>query len=337
MADYTEISWTDSTWNPITGCSIKSPGCTNCYAMGLAGTRLKHHPSRAGLTREVNGKHVWTGEVRFNEQWLDQPLRWKAPRDIFVVAHGDLAYEKVPDDWLDQVFSVMILGHQHRFQVLTKRADRLLEYLSQGRPLYDRILTVANRLRRQHPGLRLGDVPVDDPALGAFHRNIWIGTSVERQQEADERRPHLEALARMGWNTWVSYEPALGPVDWSGWEFARWMVSGGESGPDARPSHPDWFRSLRDQCASVGVPYFHKQNGEYLAKSQDARIVDGTKPWGTIEPDGSFFPLATPWNGHDDDGLGAGAMMVRVGKKAAGALLDGVEHRAMPRTEGNSK
>src|SRR5580658_6722092 len=107
MADGTHIEWTSATWNPITGCRVKSPGCTNCYAMTLAGTRLQHHPSRAGLTRNVNGHYVWTGEVRFNEQWLDQPLRWTRPRDIFVVAHGDLAYEKVPEEWVAKIFNVM--------------------------------------------------------------------------------------------------------------------------------------------------------------------------------------------------------------------------------------
>ena len=90
MADGTKIEWCDATWQIVTGCSIVSPGCTNCYAMRLAGTRLKDHPSRKGLTKIVNGNHVWTGEVRFNKQWLTQPLRWKRPRRLFVAAHGDL-------------------------------------------------------------------------------------------------------------------------------------------------------------------------------------------------------------------------------------------------------
>lgn len=312
MASTTKIEWTSATWNIITGCMVKSPGCIHCYAQLLAGTRLKHHPSRAGLTHEVNGRHVWTGEVRFNEQWLDQPLRWTRPRDIFVVAHGDLAYERVTDEMLDRVFAVMILARQHRLQVLTKRPARLVEYLSQGRPLYDRILRAAEPLRRKMP--RLGDVPIDDPALGAFHRNIWIGTSVERQQEADERRPHLEALAKMGWNTWVSYEPALGPVDWSGWEFIKWMVSGNESGPQSRPGHPDWHRNTRDWCALNSIPFFFKQ-------------------WGDWYPDGSTYgaPLTLYDGLHHWGGLGPDAYSRRFGKKYAGALLDGIEWRQMPK------
>ena len=130
MADHTKIEWTDATWNPITGCSIVDAGCTNCYAMHLAGTRLKHHPSRAGLTRETGGRPKWTGEVRCNREWLDQPLRWRRPRMIFVCAHGDLFHESVPDDWIDQVFAVMALAPQHTFQVLTKRADRMHRYMT---------------------------------------------------------------------------------------------------------------------------------------------------------------------------------------------------------------
>ena len=110
MAENTKIEWADATWNPITGCSVTSPGCTNCYAMKLAGTRLQHHPSRAGLTVPSKAGPVWTGEVRFNEQWLTQPLQWKRPRRIFVCAHGDLFHENVPDEWIDKVFAVMALA-----------------------------------------------------------------------------------------------------------------------------------------------------------------------------------------------------------------------------------
>ena len=125
----TKIEWTDETWNPITGCTVKSAGCRDCYAMTLAGTRLKNHPSRAGLTRQnAAGKHIWTGEVRFNQAWLDQPLKWKKPRMIFVCAHGDLFHEDVPDEWIDQIFAVMALCPDHIFQVLTKRPDRMRDY-----------------------------------------------------------------------------------------------------------------------------------------------------------------------------------------------------------------
>ena len=202
MADKSSIEWTDATWNPITGCSLASPGCINCYAMRLAGTRLRHHPSRRRLTINTKNGPVWTGEVRFNEPWADQPLRWRRPRRIFVCAHGDLFHESVPDEWIDQVFAVMERCPHHMFQVLTKRSARMLQYLGASRiwPL----------------------------------RNVWLGTSIEDQRRAYERRAPMRHLAETGWRTWVSYEPAIGPVDWEGWEHTRWMVSGGESGPKAR-------------------------------------------------------------------------------------------------------
>ena len=110
MADNSSIEWTDATWNPVTGCTLVSDGCTNCYAAQLAATRLKHHPSRKGLARlNAAGVAKFTGEVRFNEPWLDQPLRWRRPRRIFVCAHGDLFHESVPDEWIDRVFAVMAL------------------------------------------------------------------------------------------------------------------------------------------------------------------------------------------------------------------------------------
>jgi protein gp37 len=291
MADGTHIEWTDATWNPITGCQIISPGCTNCYAMRLAGTRMKHHPSREGLTREVNGKPVWTGGVRFNEEWLDQPIRWKKPRRIFVVAHGDLAYSGVSDEMLCRIFNVIEGADHHRYQILTKRPHRLYEFLEAfSRPM----------------------------------NNVLIGTSVERQQEADDRRPYLESIARLGWKTWVSYEPALGQVDWSGWEFIRWMVSGGESGPGSRPTHPNWHRATRDWCATHHVPYFFKQWGDH-APEGDVSIAAGARDGtpGSIEYVNDDYSLActTP---RSTIGLR------RIGKKLAGATLDGRTHREMP-------
>jgi protein gp37 len=305
MADGTHISWTDATWNPITGCSVISPGCSPCYAMVLAGTRMRHHPSRAGLTQMTKGGPVWTGEVRFNEQWLFQPLKWTRPRRIFVVAHGDLFHEGVPDQWLDRIFAVMTLAPQHQFQVLTKRPARMLAYLSGGRDLYQRILRAANEPRNWKRSL-IG-IPVDTFDDGAWHRNILLGTSVETQRYADERREPLAALAERGWRTWVSYEPALGPVDWRGWNFVRWFVSGGQSGKDARPSHPDWHRATRDFCVAQGIPYHFKQWGEWLPEDE------------AYNRNLKAIKVSLPENG-----------MYRVGKRAAGAMLDGREWRQFP-------
>lgn len=275
MADNSTIEWTDATWNPITGCAVVSPGCTNCYAMRLAGTRLSQHPSRDGLTRDSKAGPVWTGETRFNEQWLTQPLQWRRPRRIFVCAHADLFAESVPDAWIDKVFAVMALAPQHTFQVLTKRARRMREYLTRN----DRQSRIAAR------GFFIdgGEFEPRWPLP-----NVWLGVSAEDQARADERIPDL--LATPAAVRFVSAEPLLAPLDltaisWGGdficgstdalrgidtcLEFPGeprpsrgkidWVIVGGESGPGARPMHPDWARAIRDQCAAAGVPFFFKQ------------------------------------------------------------------------------
>ncbi|MBA4079681.1 MAG: phage Gp37/Gp68 family protein [Erythrobacter sp.] len=358
MADGTHIEWTDATWNPITGCSLASPGCTNCYAMHLAGTRLKNEAKRAGLTREVNGNHVWTGEVRFNEAELLAPLRWKRPRMIFVCAHGDLFHESVPSWWLDRIFAVMALCPQHTFQVLTKRADRMRVYLTLGRHI---------EIQQQTRGLGLHELDRRERMESHVQRgallplpNVWLGVSVEDQQRADERIPDL--LATPAAVRWISAEPLLGPVDLtniSGAEKSReygspvhgwsaiwrnngigracldWVVVGGESGSKGRPMHPDWARSLRDQCAAAGVPFFFKQWGESCPLRAELIPVD-RRNIGWVAKDGRFkFDCSEADHRpmyRDDDRYGAGywKQTLRVGKKRAGRLLDGVEHNGMP-------
>jgi len=305
MSDGTSIEWTDATWNPITGCQVKSPGCKFCYAMKLAGTRLKHHWSREGLTVDSKNGPVWTGEVRFNEEWLTQPLRWARPRMIFVCAHADLFYEEVPDEWIDQVFAVMALAPQHIFQVLTKRPDRMRAYVEAFNAGDRHILGCARDITGKQLVLDelLPEGAVQDVAPLA---NVWLGVSVEDQERADERREPLRDMAGAGWLTWASYEPALGPVDWRGWEFARWIVSGGESGNDARPTHPGWHRGTRDFCAAHGIPFLFKQWGE-------------------------FAPARTSGTPLQSDVKGIGDHPVRVGKKAAGRMLDGVIHDGFPK------
>src|SRR5690606_34453266 len=182
MAEQSSIEWTDATWNPITGCSVVSPGCTNCYAMKLAGTRLQRHPSRAGLTIATKAGPVWNGKVRLNEAWLDQPLKWKRPRMIFVCAHGDLFHEDVPDEWIDRVFAVMALAPQHTFQVLTKRAERMRRYMEPH-----------DQRRADSLGRKVLDLGYREP-LELLHwplPNVWLGVSAEDQTRADERIPHL--------------------------------------------------------------------------------------------------------------------------------------------------
>lgn len=340
MADKTNIEWTGATWNPITGCSVHSAGCTNCYAMKLAGTRLRHHPSREGLTIDTKAGPVWNGEVRFNEQWLTQPLQWKRPRMIFVCAHADLFHEAVPDEWIDRIFAVMALASQHTFQVLTKRSDRMREYFRESSGWRTRIA-----------GL-LGDLKPSPLWNGNVHQgwhnlhgrpdglpNVWLGVSVENQAAADERIPDL--LATPATVRWLSCEPLLGPVDLKGWIYAgwdgdirrrkpaahiRWVVVGGESGPEARPMHPDWARSLRDQCEAAGTAYFFKQWGEwrpYDPASDNFTERDCTGEYG------KKYQFQNIGEEHLAENL-----VIKVGKKAAGRLLDGKLYDAMPQIGG---
>lgn len=214
MADTTKIEWTDATWNIINGCSVHTPGCTNCYAMLLAGTRLAGHPSRAGLTTMSKAGPVWTGEVRLYEPWLTQPLEWSKPRDIFVCAHGDLFHEAVTDAMLNQVFAVMAIcaaqGRKHRFQILTKRSARMRAFINgfqdQGEGFGEALAYVARKA-----GLdREGGLAVTDAMTWPLP-NVWLGVSTEDQRRADERIPDL--LATPAAVRWISAEPLLGAID----------------------------------------------------------------------------------------------------------------------------
>lgn len=316
MADHTKIEWTDATWNPVTGCSVISPGCTNCYAMKLAGTRLRHHPSRAGLTRETKAGPVWTGEVRTNWDWIDQPLRWTRPRTIFVCAHGDLFHEGVPDEDIAQIYGVMIAAHHlrgHTLQVLTKRPSRARQLLTSD-PFWEQAMAVAGGeiMNRTDPLARrsndarasCGQYDSHNPPPG-----IWLGTSVEDQARADERIPAL--LATPAAIRFVSAEPLLGPVDFTRQFFnpaafaaaIQWIIVGGENGP--RPMQAEWAQSIRDQCAGAGVAFFFKQ-------------------WGSHLPAGQAMANGKVWS------PGCGTRLSAT-KGITGRLLDGVEHNAMPR------
>lgn len=348
MADHTGIEWADATWNPIVGCTIVSPGCTHCYAMGQAARIERMQPGShyAGTTRPSKAGAVWSGKLALApEHILAQPLHWRRPRRIFVNSMGDLFHEDAPDAWIDRVFAIMALAPQHTFMVLTKRSARMRTYLSQaGAILRDRwarafepgtlpiaqhqidawLSISASTKHRALYGARLVPLPLP---------NVWLGVSTEDQRRAADRVPDL--LATPAAIRFVSAEPLLGPINYrririapdhhmmldaldgyaitdsiagSGQERAKLdlVIAGGESGPKARPMHPDWARSLRDQCATAGTAFFFKQWGEHI-----------TAAWAP-----SHIPISHAF----DDGY----QMIRVGKRAAGRLLDGVEHNAMP-------
>lgn len=357
MADKSLIEWTDTTWQIVTGCSVVSPGCTHCYAMRLAGGRMRHHPSRAGLTIDTKAGPVWNGQVRFNENWLTQPLHWKTPRKIFVAAHGDLFHDGVTDAELDLVFCVMAIASHHVFQILTKRSDRMRAYIEALMPRFEE--------RMWATGLLEFSYELTWPLA-----NVWLGVSVEDQARADERIPDL--LATHAAVRWISAEPLLGPIktrgvsadrqrqwDWltgqtglmhpvDGPDFADgpridWVVVGGESGPGARPMHPDWAREIRDQCAAAAVPFLFKQWGtwrEVLHTEDGARVEDvdvGSETaeayLGMVQPDqrGWVHADGRTFYGHPDNlPDGAWRFVERIGKKAAGRHLDGMLHDGYP-------
>lgn len=360
MADHTKIEWTDATANVVNGCSLASPGCTNCYAMRLAGTRMKNHPTRAGLTMDSKAGPVWTGEVRFNEKALLQVLAWTKPRMIFWNAHGDLFHENVPDEWIDRCFAVMALTPHHIHQVLTKRAKRMREYLT-GKDVPARVIAEVEAIKPSN--LWNGSVYDATTRLALRYPlpNVWLGVSVEDQTRADERIPDL--LATPAAVRWLSCEPLLGPVDLTIYHAAKerlvealtgdwqdrtvqqadgsfigvdshygsgpkidWIVAGGESGPGARPMHPDWARSLRDQGAAAGVPFFFKQWGDWLP----VKYFDGWEDdFDYRFQDGSERTLYEE-NQRAEVSEFDGQEFARIGKKDAGRLLDGCQHDGMP-------
>lgn len=361
----TDIEWTDDTWNPIVGCTVVSPGCTNCYAMRKA-WRLGSMKATAhyhGLTRKVNGRIVWTGAMRLApEPLFMKPFRWKKPKRIFVNSMGDLFHDAIPDALIDRVMAVVALNPQHTFQILTKRPDRMAGYCSAPETpdrIYDivcdmtlelalRVALIADPAHERHappaPRVYLGRWPLP---------NVWLGVSAEDQTRAEQRIPLL--LATPAAKRFVSAEPLLGRIDfrdWLGTEAATsgeasatarpegprasaseqprrssldWTIAGGESGPGARPPHPDWFRSIREQCAETGIPFFFKQFGSWAplaAAPDDAATWPSSDHCRAIDGSGGAV-TGPPWP------QGAWHLQ-RVGKKNAGHLLDGREHHAFP-------
>lgn len=232
------IEWTEATWNPVAGCSILSPGCTNCYAMRMA-RRLDAmgQAKYGGLTRISGGRSKWTGRVKLDEAALGLPTTWKKGRLIFVNSMSDLFHEAVPLEFIRAVFEVMSLTPQHTYQVLTKRAERLEEI-----------------------GASL-----------AWPRNVWMGVSVENK-DYWFRVAHLRRVNSA--IRFLSLEPLLGALGNIDLREIDWVIAGGESGPNARPIEHDWVREIRDACIRQSVPFHFKQWGGRI-KKRTGRTLDG--------------------------------------------------------------
>lgn len=313
MTSASKIEWTGHTWNPLAGCSILSPGCTNCYAMRMA-HRLAAMgvPHYQGLTKVVNGHPVWTGKLALAPHSIVlEPLRRQKPTVYFVNSMSDLFHENVPDDWIDRVFAVMALTPQHTYQCLTKRSKRMRDYLARDRLPSGAPDWWPSGAAHHRAWIEMARINVDasgcEPPSWPLP-NVWLGISAERQKEWDERVEDLGATPAA--IRFVSVEPMLDGID-AGNAFdptvdgtyhpVDWVIVGGESGPGARPMHPDWARSIRDQCQAAGVAFFFKQ-------------------WGAWWPDSQRTGVPSTNEGHG----------IRVGKRAAGRLLDGREWNEMP-------
>ena len=370
-----KIEWTDEVWNPVTGCTKVSQGCKHCYAERVA-------------------ERFWKGraftDVQCHPERLDQPLRWRKPRRVFVNSMSDLFHEDVPAEFIDRVFAVMALSPQHTFQVLTKRPARMLEWaraatlerLAESIPTPSDLPKCTFEMRARLTG--------EPPTAAAMYHarrpawplpNVWLGVSVEDQATADERVPLL--LQTPAAVRFVSYEPALGPVDFEPWLTAspsaaflsgkvspempawtrlgstalNWIIAGGESGPNARPAHPDWFRSVRYQCQAAGAPFFFKQWGEWkpigqMADGESDRLyrpnvraneecedqahLDDVHGRHCVVPTRVLHA-----DGNHADNLDPGAwaastfptLSFRVGKKAAGRSLDGRTWDQFPKVQ----
>ena len=306
MSDGSGIEWTDATWNPVSGCTKVSPGCDHCYA--------------ERITERFHGKGSFERVVLHPER-LEAPLHWRRPRRVFVNSMSDLFHAEIPRSFLESVFDVMRACPRHTFQVLTKRAERM------ERLCRDRDATP----EEVDDGFELGVVP----GLTYDLPNVWLGVSVEGTAGYARIR-HLQrtpAAVRF-----LSCEPLLGELPDLPLEGIGWVIVGGESGPGARPTHPDWVRSIHAQCVAAGVPFFFKQWGEWepvtpvyppdddadgLWDVVDHDLSDHRVGWltrdGDFDESEQIQPCGdTPW------------WMARSGKKAAGRALDGREWNEYP-------
>lgn len=370
MADNTRIEWTDATWNVVIGCDKVSPGCDRCYAIRTA-HRMQANPntkvSKPYAGTESGGE--WTGRVNLVHDRLDLPMRWRRPRRIFVNAQSDLFHDQIPDEYIARVFAVMAYSYWHTFQILTKRHGRMRSLLSSDKfvDLFDREFCKIPDWNDRYPDLDFAPAGHNDHLMNGPLTNVWGGVSAEDQQTARLRIP---ALVQTPFAVrFVSCEPLLGYIDLDlirhyetdchncsglpspahlpscgiepgeGWGI-DWVIAGGESGAGARPMHPDWARSLRDQCRAAGVAFHFKQFGEWV---EDVTQYPADPEIGIEEP---YRVLNVPRDTKDAKrcalhGAGMTAMtkdnpfnpferghpgwtaMRRVGKKAAGRELDG--------------
>lgn len=234
------IEWTEATWNPVVGCTIVSPGCTNCYAMRMAARLEAMGQSKyLGTTRRSGDRAVWSGRVNLYEQGLETPLTWSRPQRIFINSMSDLFHEGVSVEFIRKIWGIMNQAHWHTFQILSKRPERMQDVA----------------LREKLPTLP----------------NVWVGTSVESAEYLwrIDRLRQMPAAVRF-----ISFEPLIGPIGEVDLTGVDWVIVGGESGPGARPMNAEWVRELRAASERQGVAFFFKQWGG-RRKNKSGRLLDG--------------------------------------------------------------
>ncbi len=314
----TRIEWTDESWNPIVGCEKISPGCSNCYAETMA-YRLasmavikEDESSLDAYCKVVNFqkkeyKFTWNGKTELNQSQLNKPLKIKGSKRIFVCSMGDLFHKETPIEWIDKVFEVIHLAPQHKYQILTKRDERLREYFqSKSKDWLSKYLT----------------------------NNIWLGVTIEDQTQAEKRLYNLVRIKGAGnnkVNKFISCEPLISNINFPNYvELPRgyqnipelpeakpllslidWVIIGGESGIKARAMNPLWLENIIDQCNKVNTPVFFKQWGEFAPMHSmecTRKDMNGKRR--------VYFEIDNP--------------VFRIGKKKAGSKLKGIEIKNFP-------
>jgi protein gp37 len=257
MAGLSDIEWTDATWNPVIGCSMVSPGCTNCYAMRMA-ARLEAMgvEAYAGTTRKSGNRSIWTGKVTINNTSLSAPLKWRKPKRIFVNSMSDLFQDTLDIEHIKSIWKIMEEANWHNFQILTKR-PKLMKMIIE---------------KYNFPKLP----------------NVWLGTSVESKEythRIDEIRS-IDAAVRF-----ISFEPLLGEIIDSNLSDIDWVIVGGESGPEARPMKMEWVQSLMDSAVKHKTAFFFKQWGG-ARKSKTGRTFKG-RTWDQFPAQQTQYQLLT--------------------------------------------